>query len=114
MVLPDGITRYFQRGESVPVWGWNEVDDAFADPSEGMTLTLQKPDGTPALAYDGVTPITDLALTKDETGKFVYKFHTTVTDATGTYKGWLTAQDGTGESAWITITPVDFTIESRN
>ena len=113
-VLPDGITRFFQRGESVPIWGWSEQSDVFADPSEGLKVTLKKPDGTAALDYDDITEITDLAMSKDETGKYVFNFRSKVSMDAGIYKGWITAQDGSGAPAWITTTPFDFTLETRS
>ena len=57
-------TQVFQRGESVPCWAENKTwVGALTNPTEGIKITIKKPDGTAAQVLEGeeYVDITDKA-----------------------------------------------------
>jgi len=67
-------TQVFQRGETVPIWtedrNWA---GELIDPTAGIKVTLRDPDGAIAKEADE-TEISDLAMDKDEKGKYVFYY----------------------------------------
>jgi len=96
-------TTIFQRGESIPCWA--EVKDhagTYIDPSQGVFITISEPDGT--LAKDGVDDIDDTAMSKSDTGKYVYYYDSASDDPVKHWNFFCKAIDGEGDDARTTIT----------
>lgn len=97
-------TTIFQRGESVPCWA--EVTNhagTYVDPSQGVFITIKKPDGT--LAKDALdADIDDTAMSKYTTGKYYYYYNSASDDPVKHWSFYCKAIDGEGDSAITTIT----------
>lgn len=67
-------TQVFHRGETVPIWGEDRNwAGTLIDPTAGIKVTLKDPDGAIAKEADE-TEISDLAMDKDEKGKYVFYY----------------------------------------
>ena len=105
-------TQIFQRGESVPCWAENWFQGSLTNPSQGIKISIWKPDKTFA-KYDtgenGEADIKDIAMTLSVTGKYVYYYQSHDDDTVG--KWWhfkCVAVDGSGEDAKKVITHGSF------
>lgn len=95
------VQTVFQAGETVPIHG--DVKNwlgAYVDPSNGLKVTLYDPAGTAIL--------TDAVMTQEITGKYAYYYNTTVASMKGTWSYTVTAQDGSGALAKITVAKGSF------
>lgn len=100
-------TQVFQRGEVVPCWAEaRNWEDTLINPSQGVKITIKKPDGTAAL--DGETPITDVAMTNPETGKYVYYYKSNDDDPVNWWHYLCKAADGSGSEEKVVITHGSF------
>jgi len=96
-------TTTFQRGETVPCWAVvKDKDKELVDPSQGVIITLTEPDGT--IAKDGEDDIEDIAMTKSETGKYVYYYDSATDDPVKHWNFYCKAIDGEGDGERTTIT----------
>jgi hypothetical protein len=95
----------FQRPETVPVhaevkdWG---VPPVYIDPTT-ITITIT--------TKTGVAVITDVAMTKESLGKYVYYYRPAVDAYLGWYIVKATVVDGAGGTAITTIQPGGFKLE---
>ncbi|MFA5377314.1 MAG: hypothetical protein WC455_16305 [Dehalococcoidia bacterium] len=68
--------------------------DALVNPT-GVTITITSP--------TGVVVVNDVAMTNDSTGIYTYLFRTTISTTNGQYTEKVTATDGAGALAIITM-----------
>lgn len=103
----------FQRGESVPCWAENKNwAGSHFNPTQGIKITLYKPDGT--LAQDQAEPpvdIDDTAMGKETTprdGIYVFYYSSATDDPVGWWHYFCKAVDGSGDDAKTVITHGSF------
>lgn len=109
-------TQVFQRAETIPIWCENrDWAGAFTNPSEGVKITLYKPDGT--LAKEGEADIEDVAMGKETSpvdGRYVYYYDSSpkgdppVADPVGWWHYFCKAGDGSGDTVRTVITHGSF------
>jgi hypothetical protein len=96
--------KVFQKGETVTVWAYiKNWAGTFIDPSSGVKITITNPSGT--------VKVTAQSMTKSEVGKYAYYYNSATDDVSGWWKVSTLAQDGSGETAKITITNSGFTLQ---
>lgn len=112
--------QVFQRGETVPIWAENRNwAGTLTNPSQGITITLKKPDGTAAQVLEGeeYVDLTDKAMGKETTprdGIYVYYYNSSpkgdplVADPLGWWHYSCKAVDGAGPDARTVITHGSF------
>jgi hypothetical protein len=92
----------YQRGDTIPIW--LEVMDwqgNHVDPTHGVTLVhLTSP--------KSVKKAENQAMTKIETGKYVYYYASQSGDETGWWRYQIKTQDGSGFDAKYTISEGSF------
>lgn len=104
----DMIRRDWQRGETVPIW---------AEVKLASTGALYDPTHDPAVVLwlydeDGTTVLDEVTMEKDDTGMYVYYWNSPVDAALGKYRPKSKAQDGSGDSAKITIENYSFVLHA--
>lgn len=101
----DMIRRNWQRGETVPIWATVEVAGVATNPDQGVKVTVTSPiTGTEVIAAGVMTQT-------GATGRYVYYWNTDADDEVGWYKAKGLAQDGTGDTAKVTIEYGGFQLE---
>lgn len=98
--------RDWQRGETVPIWAECKLvsTGALYDPDQGVTLTV-------TCKESGVVVVNGLAMTKDSVGMYVYYYNTDTDNVISWYKCDGKAQDGSGDSAKVTIEHGGFNLQ---
>ncbi|MGW8177234.1 MAG: hypothetical protein ACWGQW_00335 [bacterium] len=98
--------RNFQRPETVPLYSnvkdWS-TPQQYVDPTTSIEIAITNPDGTVKQAAT--------AMTKLETGKYVYYHLTSLSDQVGWYPVVVTVQDGAGGGARVTVQNGGFWLE---
>ena len=98
--------RYFQRPETVPIYSdvkdWS-TPQQLVDPTTSINIVIYNPDGS--------AKQTSIAMSKLSTGHYVHYHLTQSTDQTGWYRVIVTAQDGSGGGARVTVQNGGFYLE---
>lgn len=96
--------QVFQKPETVPIWCEDkDWQGTYIDPSQGILVTIYKPDGSKA--------VDDQPMTKSETGKYVYYYNTATDSPVGWWRYSCKAVDGAGETAKTVIVQGAFEVK---
>ena len=93
----------YQRGETVPIHAdVQDWDDAYVDPT---SIVIDVWD------VSGTKKVTAQAMSKLETGKYVYYYTSLAADEEGWWRSMATITDGSGAGAKVTMRPGSFKLQ---
>ena len=92
----------FIAAATVGVRTWVYDDDDTLSTPTSITITIKDPDGTAQVSAS--------AMTENATGIYDYFYNTTTSTAKGSWTGFVTVTDGTGDTAKTSLDDFEFTI----